>query len=341
MAAYSGPGQKDKGQLRAAHGRFTFRVRSEATVTSLRSRIVNSPRLPVASCERTINGISAPYTVLLSEEPAMRTLLLATAASLLLTAATSFAAPPKEVKVLIITGDAVPAHKWKETTAFLKDLLTKAGHKVDVTETPSKDLTPANLARYDVFLLNYKDTPQGAKDNPASVWSADNKKALREAVQNGKGLVVYHHASSAFAAKDSNDKEFEQLVAGGWRNQGNHGKMHEFLVTVRKDHPITHGIHEFKHGRDELYQNSVMLPGSQVLATAYSEKSKDPKNTGKDEPVIWVANFGKGRVVENVLGHDVEAMQDPTFQQLMVRGIEWAATVGDGVAPATGKAIID
>ena len=53
----------------------------------------------------------------------MRTLLLATVAGLLLAAATSFAAPPREVKVLIITGDAVPAHKWKETTAFLKKQL--------------------------------------------------------------------------------------------------------------------------------------------------------------------------------------------------------------------------
>ncbi len=259
----------------------------------------------------------------------MRKLFLATLTGLILTA-TSFAAP---VKVLIITGDAVSAHKWKETSAFLKDLLTKAGDKVDVTETPSKDLTPENLAKYDVFLLNYKDTAQGAKDNPASVWTADNKKALREAVQNGKGLVVYHHASASFAAKDNNDKDFEQLVLGGWRSQGNHGKMHEFMVTVRKDHPITHGISEFKHGRDELYQNSVMFPNSQVLATAYSDKSKDPKNTGKDEPVIWVANVGKGRVVENVLGHDVEAMQDPVFQKLMVRGVEWAATGGaDGPA---------
>ena len=48
---------------------------------------------------------------------------------------------------------------------------------------------------------------------------------------------------------------------------------------------ITHGIKEFKHGRDELYQNSLMLPGSEVLFTAYSDKAKDTKNTGKDEPM--------------------------------------------------------
>jgi type 1 glutamine amidotransferase len=253
----------------------------------------------------------------------MRALLTSALTALFLTASL-WGASAKEVKVLIITGDH--GHKWKETTPFLKELLTKAGHQVDVTETPSKDLTPENLAKYDVFLLNYRNTPQGAKDNPASVWSDANKKAFTEAVKGGKGLVVYHHASSAFVGESEFDKEFEKVIAGGWRKQGNHGKMHEFMVTVRKDHPITKGIKEFKHGRDELYQNSLILPGSEVLATAYSEKSIDAKNTGKDEPVVWVATYGKGRVVEDALGHDVEAMQSPGFKALLIRGVEWAAT---------------
>lgn len=250
----------------------------------------------------------------------MRTLLLATLSGLLLAAGTGLGAEKKPIHVLIITGDH--GHKWKETTPFLKEVLTKAGDKVDVTETPAKDLTPANLAKYDVLLLNYRNTPQGAKANPASVWSDANKQAFEDAVKNGKGLVVYHHASSAF----DTDKEFEKVIAGGWRKQGFHGKMHEFTVTVRKDHPITHGIKEFKHGRDELYQNSLLTPGSEVLVTAYSDKSKDPKNTGKDEAAVWVSTYGKGRVCNNVLGHDVEAMQGPGFQALLIRGVEWAAT---------------
>src|SRR5262249_53147844 len=153
---------------------------------------------------------------------------------------------------------------------------------------------------------NYRNTPKGAKDNPASVWNDDNKKAFLEAVKGGKGLVVYHHASSAFVTDDAFDKEFEKAIAGGWRKQGFHGKMHEFTVTARTDHPITKGIESFKHGRDELYQNSVITPGSVVLVTAYSDMKKDPKNTDKHEPIVWVSNYGKGRVVENVLGHDVE-----------------------------------
>jgi type 1 glutamine amidotransferase len=251
--------------------------------------------------------------------------LLATILSTLIVTAGSWGAAAKEVKVLIITGDH--GHNWKETTPFLKELLTRAGHKVDVTQTPSKDLTPDNLAQYDVLLLNYRNTPKGEKENPASIWSEANKKAFTEAVKGGKGLVVYHHASAAFVGGSEFEKEFEKIIAGGWRKQGYHGKMHEFMVTVRADHPVTKGIKEFKHGRDELYQNSLILPGSVVLATAFSDKNKDPKNTGKDEPIVWVAMYGKGRVFHDALGHDVEAMQSSAGSKaLLIRGVEWAAT---------------
>jgi type 1 glutamine amidotransferase len=255
---------------------------------------------------------------------AMRTFFAAFLGALCFSATQLGAAEATPIKVLIITGDEF--HKWKETAPFLKKILTAAGHKVDITETPSKDLTSKNLARYDVLVLNYRDTPKGAKDNPASVWTDENKKAFIDAVKSGKGLYVYHYASAAFVGKSDFDKEFEKAISGGWRKQGNHGKMHEFKVTVRKKHPITEGLSDFKHGRDELYQNSLMLPKSEILVTAFSDKKKDPKNTDKDEPIVWVAQYGKGRVCQNVLGHDVEAMKGKGFQTLLIRGVEWAAT---------------
>jgi type 1 glutamine amidotransferase len=227
------------------------------------------------------------------------------------------------IKVLIITGDNVGAHNWPGTTKALKDILEKnSGIKVDVTSTPSKDLTEENLATYDVLLLNYRDTPAGA---PQSRWSESNKQAFLKAVRDGKGLVAYHFASSAFSKP--NWDEFEKAVAGGWRSQGNHGPKHVFTVKkTDQKHPISDGAPAvFEHVIDELYQNSVMVPGSIVLATAYSDPNK-PRGTGKDEPVIWVNSYGKGRVYENVLGHDLEAMADPKYQEWMRRGVIWAAT---------------
>lgn len=258
-----------------------------------------------------------------------RRAFLLSLAALLAVALPAFAAGKATTKVLIVTGDH--GHKWQETTPFLKDLLTKAGLEVSVTETPSTDLTSENLSKYDVFLLNYKDTKTG---KPESRWSEANKQALAAAVKGGKGLVVYHHASSAFVGGQPWDKEFEGLILGGWRKQGNHGKRHVFNVTIRKpDHPITQGLPpEFGHANDELYQNSVIVPQTEVLATAFSDKSLDPKNTGKHEPIVWVGMVGKGRVVENVLGHDVPAMQSAGFQTLLIRCVEWAAT-GEARAP--------
>ena len=234
------------------------------------------------------------------------------------------AKPAKPVKVLIVTGDH--GHNWKETTPHLKKLLTDAGHEVDVTERPRLDLLAPNLKKYDVLLFNYRNTPKGAADNPDSVWSDDNKRAFVEAIHDGKGLVVYHHASAAFTGTTEFEREFEKLSAGGWRKQGNHGKMHEFTVTPRKEHPITRGLKPFTHGRDELYQNSLITEGSEVLVTAFSDAAKDPKNSGKDEPIVWTNRYGKGRVCQNALGHDVEAMQGAGFRTLLVRCVEWAAT---------------
>jgi type 1 glutamine amidotransferase len=232
------------------------------------------------------------------------------------------AAPPKPIKLLIITGDH--GHKWQDTTKALQDFLG-AGDRfaVDVTTTPSKDLTDDNLAKYDVLLLNYKDTPKGA---PESKWSDENKAAFLKAVRDGgKGLVVFHHASSAFTKP--NWDEFEKATAGGWRSQGFHGPAHEFNVKKTDfKHPISDGAPaSFDHAIDELYSNSLLPPGSVVLATAYCDPTK-PKGTGKDEAVIWVNNYGLGRVYNNALGHDTKAMADKNFQTWMIRGIEWAAT---------------
>jgi type 1 glutamine amidotransferase len=240
----------------------------------------------------------------------------------------------KPVKLLIITGDH--GHAWKDTTRLLQDFLGEGGRTdVDVTTAPSKDLTDANLEKYDVLLLNYKDTPKGA---PESKWTDENKAAFLKAVRGGKGLVVYHHASSAFAARP-NWEEFEKAIAGGWRTQGFHGPAHEFKVKKTDfKHPISETLpSEFAHVTDELYQNSMLTPGSVVLATAYSDASK-PRGTGKDEAVIWVNNYGKGRVFECVLGHDVKALSDKPVQEWMRRGVEWAAT---GMVQANAAATKD
>ena len=47
---------------------------------------------------------------------------------------------------------------------------------------------------------------------------------------------------------------------------------------------------------------------------------------GKTEPIVFVKKYGQGRVLQNVLGHGIDAKQNPNYQQLLRRGVEWAAT---------------
>src|ERR1700730_7860539 len=118
------------------------------------------------------------------EEPAVRRrTFVITAGAVLLLAFPLAGEEAKAIKVLIITGDH--GHAWKETTPFLKELLTKADLAVDVTETPAKDLTPGNLAKYNALFLNYRATRNGGPDTR---WSEDNKKAFNDAVRGGNHL---------------------------------------------------------------------------------------------------------------------------------------------------------
>ena len=254
----------------------------------------------------------------------MRSGLLATVALLALGSSRA-EEPAKPLKCLIITGDIYPAHDWKATAPALAKVLTESGKfAVTITSTPTKDLNDANLAGYDLLVLHYLDYTKPS-ESPETTWSPANKAAFLKAVRDeGKGLVVVHHASGSFTKP--NWAEFEQVV-GGWRTQGFHGPAHDF--TVKKaagSHPIAEGApSEFAHKTDELYQNSLLPSGSVVLATAYSDPAK-PKGTGKDEAVIWASQAGKGRVFEDVLGHDVAAITDPGAATWLRRGAVWAAT---------------
>ena len=120
------------------------------------------------------------------------------------------------VKLLIITGDH--GHDWKATTESLKaDPLRRAARSTSTSRPRRrKDLTDENLAKYDVLLLNYKDTAKGRR--PETKWSDANKEAFLKAVREGKGLVVLPLRLDAFAKP--NWEEFEKAIAGGWRIAG-------------------------------------------------------------------------------------------------------------------------
>ncbi len=223
------------------------------------------------------------------------------------------AAEEGKIKLLLITG--ANNHKWKETTAELKAIYAKSGKfDVDVLDDPEVPLfsDAKALAKYDVIVLNL---------NRNKRWESEREANFLNFVKDGGGLVVYHAANNAFDGW----AEYDKLVGGTWRSKGTafptkgtfHPAYGAFEVEViDKEHPITRGIASFKT-TDEKYSNLKLQDNIHVLAHAMQD--------GKPQPLLFVSDYGKGRMFHTALGHDLNAMKTPEFAETLVRGTVWAA----------------
>lgn len=231
--------------------------------------------------------------------------------SLLSVGSAQAAGASKKIQVLLVTGDDVPSHNWKETSVATCEVLVKSGRfDVRVSEKPTDLDSAETLKGYDVILL-------GLYNKNLPTLSDQAKQNLINFVKSGKGLVVQHLASASFKEWP----EFGKLCGRYWvmRTSG-HGPRSVFDVRVTgKDHPITKGLENFKTD-DELYAKLQGNEPIQVLAEADSDWSK------KTEPLAFVLNYGQGRVFHHCFGHDRKAIMTPNVQKIIARGTEWAAT---------------
>ena len=217
---------------------------------------------------------------------------------------------PKKIQVLIFSGQN--NHNWRQTTPYMKEMLEATGKfEVRVTDEP-RGITADTIKHYDVILDDY--------NGPA--WGKATEDAVTAFIKDhGKGFVVIHAANNCHR----HWPEFEKMIGGAWRAGASHGSMHRFNVRiVDREHPITKGMADFHHTLEEFYHRMTMYDTAHVIAQAFS--SKKYRGTDKIEPIAWVVEYGKGRVFQTVLGHDLRGMKGTGFIALVNRGTEWAAT---------------
>jgi len=219
-------------------------------------------------------------------------------------------------KVVIVTGNDYPGHKWKETAPALAGELRKdARLKVDVVEKP-EFLASEKLRDYHVVVLHFMnwETPDPGEQA---------RQNLARFVREGGGVVAVHFSCGAFQGWP----EFERIVGRVYDPKMRpHDPYGAFQVTMTDvDHPITRGLKPFQI-TDELY---TCLAGNLPIQVLAESKSKVD---GKNYAMAFILTYGQGRVFHSPLGHDVGALTTPGAAELFRRGCAWAA----GLSPAAG-----
>lgn len=143
-------------------------------------------------------------------------------------------------------------------------------------------------------------------------------------LQEGKGLVVTHHAIANYQTWP----EYERIIGARYylaatnrngvpkpRSQYKHDVKFRLRV-LAPDHPVTRGLTDFDI-RDETYRLfDVAADVTPLLGT--DEPTSHPV-------VAWAKTYAAARVVYIQSGHDHYAYENPHYRRLLANAIRWTA----------------
>ncbi|WP_197231318.1 ThuA domain-containing protein [Novipirellula artificiosorum] len=213
-------------------------------------------------------------------------------------------------RVLIVTGEDYPGHKWQLTAPALKMQLEQDSRLRVETLDDLRALAETDLSPFDAVVIHFKNYDP-------SIPGQAGLDRLVSYVEQGGGLVAVHFACGAF---QEFKQEYELLVGRVWnpelRGHDPYGTFRVDIVT--NEHKITQSMKSFET-EDELY---TCLDGDtpiQVLATSIS------KVDSKTYPIAFVVAHPKKRVFHCLLGHNVMGLENAGAAELYRKGTAWAA----------------
>ena len=180
-----------------------------------------------------------------------------------------------------------------------------------------QDFTPEYLRQFDMVFFNNTTRVQRVFTTEAQ------RSALLDYVRNGGGWGGLHSATDAGG---DGWMEYTRMVGGQfdghpWDSQGTWP-----IVVDDPDHPIVQGfsrtafmlsdeIYVFKH-----YDRSRL----RVLVSVDADATDRPGRPDNDHPIVWVRDYGEGRVFYSSFGHNKEVFFNSEILQHLLNGIQFA-----------------
>jgi type 1 glutamine amidotransferase len=192
--------------------------------------------------------------------------------------------------------------------------------RVDCTQDVAKDFTQENLQNYDiVFFYTTGDLPisDEAKDYFFNDWLK----------QKGNGFIGAHSAADTF----HNYQPYWDMIGGTFDGHP-WGSGETVTITVHdKNHPAAKPWGDEFEIKDEIYQFKNWQPEKvRVLMSLNMAKTKlkQPRHV----PILWVKNYGEGKVMHMSLGHNESVWTNETYQASLLGGIRWILNLEEGDA---------
>lgn len=214
-------------------------------------------------------------------------------------------------KALVVQG-GWDGHQPKQVSEIFARVLKEEGFEVEVSDTLESFKDADALKQLSLIV---------------PIWTmgkVDGKyvENVVGAVASGVGLAGCH-GGMCDAFRES---LMWQWVTGGQflAHPGNDGTKHTIhMGPVR--HEITDGVRDFEVSTEQYYM--LVDPGVTVLAySRFPNAPGDYATTGATNmPVMWVRNWGKGRVFYSSLGHQANVVEAEPHLTMMRRGFRWAA----------------
>jgi hypothetical protein len=213
-----------------------------------------------------------------------------------------------EIKVAVITGghsfDVVNFHRLFRG---LKGVDAYVQHMDDFASS-SKKVRDG----YDVVLF-YSMLSKDPCDEDQPWYAGKHKTALEHLGGTQQGLCLLHHAILAYPQWPV----WNEIVGIGNRELLRYDHDQRLHIDIANtQHPITSGLSPWELV-DETYAMDDAGAGSEILLTVDHPLSM--------RTIAWTRTFKNARVYCYALGHDNQAWADPTFCEVLTRGIQWAA----------------
>ena len=226
-------------------------------------------------------------------------------------------------RVVVLAGGSPHAHDFPAIGTALLQMASEMGHAVQLVADPdcaARLITDTETSPVDALVVDglwwrmLGDQYQTWRGEYGYSPSQATREAFTAFVNDGGGLVALHTTAICF----DDWPQWGDVVGGSWQwGTSSHPPVGPVAASVVRQHPVVAGLPAEIVLRDEVYGDMRVNDSVDVLAVA--KRHADDA----DQPVVWAHSYGRGRVVFDGFGHDVDSVRQPHHAQLIEQALTW------------------